>query len=278
MSKGDDYAVTELDRSRRYNDAYRAWVEALSPAERQKLGELGVHRPDDGRYIEPVGRVDIGALHERLDADDASADSQTTSALAAPAPDFDAEPAPDPEHADHWRELSGVLVDLLDADDARYAANIAAMAAGLEGMLPGLSVSDIARKWAAPAPRVAAEIGLARARVEAAAPASGPDWSSLRLTLTLILEQPNARMSVEALVLASGLGALIGSPGQADLARAHGCTRAAISKRVKVFSERLNLRPTGGMRPLEICQKYREARLRVYVANQATARPLRQSA
>ncbi len=86
-------------------------------------------------------------------------------------------------------------------------------------------------------------------------------WFVLRLMLDLLLMQPNPRLSIQCLRLASGLGDL-DNITESSVAREHGLTRAAVSKRCKKLCHLLGIKPSQFMRPLNVCDKYRTARFR----------------
>lgn len=277
MSNGDDYAASQDDRSRRYNDAYKAWFNALSESERAALKKQGLDRPDDGRHIPTPGSYDITEMQlgESDEGDDRSghADAFEFDEPVAEAEIPGEEPASAavteaPRHADRWREVGELLMILLDAKDTRYVASLVALAAGCDGMLTGVSEREIAVNFKVSHPNIRGSVRAIRARLSAAAPGGEPDWDFVARTVTLIISQPSARLSAECFCLAADLGGFLVkdsggvAPSQADLARKHKCTRAAVSKRVKTFSERLMLRPCGSMRKLELCEKYRAARHR----------------
>ena len=72
--------------------------------------------------------------------------------------------------------------------------------------------------------------------------------------------QDNARLSLECLALVTGL-AYCGD-SMTDIARRHGVTRAAVSKRCVELTRALNLKPSRAMRSVESRQSYRRARMR----------------
>jgi hypothetical protein len=81
----------------------------------------------------------------------------------------------------------------------------------------------------------------------------------LRRVLGELLAEPNARLSLECLALATGLSYLGGS--MTGIASRHGVTRAAISKRCVELVERLNLQPSRAMRSLTARRAYQAAQL-----------------
>jgi hypothetical protein len=81
----------------------------------------------------------------------------------------------------------------------------------------------------------------------------------LRRVLGELLAEPNARLSLECLALATGFSYLGGS--MTGIARRHCVTRAAVSKRCVELIERLNLEPSRAMRSLTARRAYQAAQL-----------------
>ena len=82
----------------------------------------------------------------------------------------------------------------------------------------------------------------------------------LRRLVGELIGQDNARLSLECLALVTGL-AYCGD-SMTDIAKRHGVTRAAVSKRCVELTRALNLQPSRAMRSLPARQSYRRARLR----------------
>ena len=100
---------------------------------------------------------------------------------------------------------------------------------------------------------------------EASDPSSGePDperlHDLLRRLVGELIGQDNARLSLECLALTTGL-AYCGD-SMTEIARRHGVTRAAVSKRCVELTRALNLKPSRAMRSLQARGNYRRARLR----------------
>ncbi len=81
----------------------------------------------------------------------------------------------------------------------------------------------------------------------------------LRRLVGELIGQDNARLSLECLALVTGL-AYCGD-SMTDIAKRHGVTRAAVSKRCVELTRALNLKPSRAMRSLKARQSYRRARL-----------------
>ncbi len=82
----------------------------------------------------------------------------------------------------------------------------------------------------------------------------------LRRLVGELIGQDNARLSLECLALATGL-AYCGD-SMTEIAKRHGVTRAAVSKRCVELTRALNLKPSRAMRSLQARSNYRRARLR----------------
>ena len=85
-------------------------------------------------------------------------------------------------------------------------------------------------------------------------------WTALRRVLGEILNHDNARLTAECIALVSGLS--YSGSSMADIARRHGITRAAVSKRCVELTALLDLRPSRAMRSLTARKSYRAARIR----------------
>lgn len=74
-----------------------------------------------------------------------------------------------------------------------------------------------------------------------------------------LLCESNARLSIECVAIATGLSAYQGET-MTDVARRHGITRAAVSKRCVDIVERLGLPPSRAMRSEQARKTYRKSR------------------
>jgi hypothetical protein len=84
-------------------------------------------------------------------------------------------------------------------------------------------------------------------------------WSTARHLLGEVLSHANARLTAECIALVSGL--IYSGDSMTDIAKRHGITRAAVSKRCVELTELLNLRPSRAMRSLTARESYRSARI-----------------
>ncbi len=82
----------------------------------------------------------------------------------------------------------------------------------------------------------------------------------LRRLVGELIGQDNARLSLECLALVTGLSYY--GDSMTDIAKRHGVTRAAVSKRCVELSRALNLKPSRAMRSIPARQSYRRARLK----------------
>ena len=83
----------------------------------------------------------------------------------------------------------------------------------------------------------------------------------LRHLVADLLTEGNTRLTVECLAVALGLSAYDGET-MTDIAKRHGITRAAVSKRCVDITERLNLPPSRAMRSTRARRIYQKAQLK----------------
>ena len=91
-------------------------------------------------------------------------------------------------------------------------------------------------------------------------------WDAVRRVLGEVICHDNARLTAECLALVSGL--CYPGASMTEVARRHGITRAAVSKRCCELSELLQLRPSRAMRSLTARKRYRSARIRFTRSNE----------
>jgi hypothetical protein len=82
----------------------------------------------------------------------------------------------------------------------------------------------------------------------------------LRSLVADLLAEGNSRLTLECLAVALGLSAYNGD-SMTDIARRHGVTRAAISKRCVDITRRLKLLPSRAMRSLKARKTYQESQI-----------------
>lgn len=83
----------------------------------------------------------------------------------------------------------------------------------------------------------------------------------LRHLVADLLSEGNTRLTVECLAVALGLSAYNGET-MTDIAKRHGITRAAVSKRCVDITKRLNLQPSRAMRSTQARRIYQKAQLK----------------
>jgi hypothetical protein len=85
-------------------------------------------------------------------------------------------------------------------------------------------------------------------------------WDALRRMIGEVMALPNRSLTVECLAVVSGLSYV--GDSMCDIARRHGVSRAAVSKRCVEMTEKLGLLPSRAMRSLTARRAYRDAQLR----------------
>lgn len=86
-------------------------------------------------------------------------------------------------------------------------------------------------------------------------------WDALRRMLGELLNQKNAKLTLECFAVVSGASFL--GDSMTDIARRHGVTRAAVSKRCIDIARELNLPPSRSMRAATARHSYRKAQLKL---------------
>jgi hypothetical protein len=96
-------------------------------------------------------------------------------------------------------------------------------------------------------------------------------WATVRRVLGEVLNHGNARLTAECIALVSGLG--YDGATMTEIAKRHGITRAAVSKRCVELTEMLDLRPSRAMRSLTARKSYRSARINNTDSNELPPHP-----
>lgn len=91
----------------------------------------------------------------------------------------------------------------------------------------------------------------------------------LRRLLGEVLTQKNARLTLECLAVACGLTTLQGE-SMTSIAKRHGVSRAAVSKRCVDITEKLNLPPSRAMRSSKARRVYRNVQKQIHQAYERT--------
>lgn len=94
----------------------------------------------------------------------------------------------------------------------------------------------------------------------------------LRRLLGEVLTQKNARLTLECLAVACGLTTLEGE-SMTSIARRHGVSRAAVSKRCVDITEKLNLPPSRSMRSPKARKVYRQVQHHIRQTYERTRHP-----
>ncbi len=108
----------------------------------------------------------------------------------------------------------------------------------------------------------AADSALTMVNPTQAAPDYDRVWEVLRRLLGELLSTPNAQLSLECLALVSGVGFM--GDSMTAIAKRHGVTRAAVSKRCIQLTEQLDMLPSRAMRSLTARASYRTAQTKHY--------------
>lgn len=96
-------------------------------------------------------------------------------------------------------------------------------------------------------------------------------WDTVRRVLGELLAHDNSRLTAECLALVSGLQ--YSGASMTEIAKRHGVTRAAVSKRCIELTDLLDLRPSRAMRSLTARRRYRSARIRTTRNHELPAPP-----
>ena len=99
-------------------------------------------------------------------------------------------------------------------------------------------------------------------------------WATVRRVLGEVLNHGNARLTAECIALVSGLG--YDGATMTEIAKRHGITRAAVSKRCVELTEMLDLRPSRAMHSLTARKSYRSARITNTTSNELPPHPPQQ--
>ena len=83
---------------------------------------------------------------------------------------------------------------------------------------------------------------------------------ALTRSMALIYDSSNYRLKIATIVCAFGLPLFLGK-SMKGIADAHGVTKQALSKSVKLFQKKFDLSPTRAQKSLQACEKYRQIQL-----------------
>ena len=93
-------------------------------------------------------------------------------------------------------------------------------------------------------------------------------WDTVRRVLGEVLSHANARLTAECIALVSGMS--YAGDSMTEIAKRHGISRAAVSKRCVELTELLGLRPSRAMRSLTARKAYRAARIKSTQSHEPT--------
>ncbi len=160
--------------------------------------------------------------------------------------------------ADYEREYQA-WVDSMTLEERREAEKLGLLKPCLQRHGNGAADHDMADSPAAShTPDIAALID----RDADAEPNSMRDATEvLRHFVADLLSEGNTRLTIECLAIALGLSAYDGET-MTDIAKRHGITRAAVSKRCVDITARLNLPPSRAMRSERARRIYQKAQLK----------------
>jgi len=85
-----------------------------------------------------------------------------------------------------------------------------------------------------------------------------PIWEIVRRLIGELMVQQNAKLALDCLALVSGVSFL--GDSMTEIAKRHGVSRAAVSKRCVEFTEKFNMLPSRAMRSLTARKVYARAR------------------
>lgn len=86
-------------------------------------------------------------------------------------------------------------------------------------------------------------------------------WEILRRLIGELLAQNNPALSIDCLAMVSGIGFM--GDSMTEIAKRHGVTRAAVSKRCVDLTEKLMIQPARAMRSLTARQSYARTQHRI---------------
>jgi DNA-binding phage protein len=160
--------------------------------------------------------------------------------------------------AEYEREYKA-WVDSMSLNERREAEKLGLLKPCLQRHGNGSATGDSADS---PLMRIGDDPALVVQEPEAKPDSSMRDATEiLRHLVADLLSEGNTRLTLECLAVALGLSAYNGET-MTDIAKRHGITRAAVSKRCVDITERLNLPPSRAMRSEKARRIYRKAQLK----------------
>jgi hypothetical protein len=160
--------------------------------------------------------------------------------------------------ADYERQYQA-WVDSMSLDERREAEKLGLLKPCLQRYGNGAACGDSADS---PVMRIGDDPALEAPEPEAKPEGAMRDATEiLRYFVADLLSEGNTRLTVECLAVALGLSSYDGET-MTDIAKRHGITRAAVSKRCVDITERLNLPPSRAMRSTRARRIYQKAQLK----------------
>ena len=153
-------------------------------------------------------------------------------------------------------EAEGLLAPMLDRQGSTMRDEDAADLGVTEPAIPEMSESNW-QEQEAPGETTAGEA------MGTAGGAQGDErtWDVLRRLVGEILTAPNRSLTVECIAVVSGVS--YRGDSMTEIAKRHGVSRAAVSKRCVDLTQKLSLLPSRAMKSLTARTSYRAAQLRV---------------
>lgn len=236
----DRYAIAQELREQEYKEDYRQWIDSLSDKEREKMEAMGLDKPlveargvgspelDESR-IEEEG-YDPFHIEEK--------EERRHSVSNFP-----------PERAELQECLRNMVAELFAAKNPNLTLGIICVA--LEGDQTPRTVAQRHRKSMKWVNERAIEMRFRLGVV------SREDKRALRAVAGDIASQNKTKMSMEVLALVSGI--CYKGISETAIAKRHGVTRAAVSKRCVELCDRMGLPPSRAMKSEGARKIYSEA-------------------
>lgn len=249
MDQESNYQDKQAGLDRQYREEYNKWIESLSPEERLKLESDGLDAPQ----IDPCG-VGAPELDETRLSDhhwspheellEVAEDERLEGAAEFPA-----------ERKDLQDSLCSMVAELFQSKKPARTLAVMGVALGVDGC----KLKTVAKLH---------RCSQGRMQVEAAEMLDNLNAESIRDRVVLarvvgrLISTANARLSLEVLALVSGI--CYRGLSETEIAKRHGITRAAVSKRCVELTNDLGLPPSRAMKSEKSRKAYAEAQEKHY--------------
>jgi len=242
---GDRYAISQELKEQEYKSEYLKWVESLSDKDRNLLEAMGLEKP----LVEARGvgspELDEARIeqhgHDPFRVEDVEEGRRADSTFP-------------PERAGLQDCLRSMVAELFSSESPNLALGIICVA--LEGDQTPRTVANRHRKSMKWVNERATEMQFRLGVI------SREDKKALRAVAGDIASQNKTRMSMEVLALVSGI--CYKGISETAIAKRHGVTRAAVSKRCVELCERMGLPPSRAMKSEEAREIYSVAQSEYY--------------